>query len=124
MRTNLQALRESEANFLADEGIGFFFIIDRFELSSHYKATESFREQNGEARTNLEALRESEANLLADEGIGFPKDVPSLRVAEDDPLTAEVLDHGGGHLSGEGAFVGLGQNKNNELYFIETGLHR
>ena len=37
----------------------------------------------------------------------FAEDVAPLRVGHDDPLAAEVLDHGGGDLAGEGTLAHL-----------------
>jgi len=69
-----------------------------------------------EAGDHLEPFCERKADLLADELVGLAEDVASFGVAEDDPLAAEVLDHGGGDLPGEGALANLvavlGRNSN------------
>merc|ERR1719188_2064442 len=56
-----------------------------------------------DAGQHLEAVLEAELDLLADERVALTQDVPPLRVAENDPLAAHVLDHAGADLPGEGA---------------------
>ena len=53
--------------------------------------------------TDLEAVLKAELDLLADERVALAQHVPPLRVAEDDPLAAHVLDHARADLPGEGA---------------------
>ena len=57
--------------------------------------------------TDLESVLEAELDLLPDERVALAQDVPPLRVPEDDPLAADVLDHGGADLAREGPLRGL-----------------
>ena len=50
----------------------------------------------------LESVLEAELDLLADECVALAQDVPPLRVAQDDPLAAHVLDHAGADPAREG----------------------
>ena len=55
-----------------------------------------------DASHDVEVLVESGLNLGGDDLVGLPKDVAALTVAEDDPIEAEVLQHGSAGLSSIG----------------------
>ena len=77
-------------------------------------------------RKYLESVLEAELDLLADEGVALAQDVPPLRVAQDDPLAAHVLDHGRADLAREGPLGSLvavlkGQGFNRQIVVCILG---
>lgn len=59
------------------------------------------------AGNDLESLVQGVLGLLGDQLIGLLEDGATLRVTQDDPISSDVLQHGGRDLAGEGTLLHL-----------------
>ena len=75
---------------------------------------------HSESYPYLEAVRQGEGALVGNELVRLAEDVAALRVAEDHPRGADILEHLRRHLASEGTLGGMHRGQKNRVSCCAT----